>query len=306
MTRLFVALLSLLIFGDASPAPSLCPAGAKPEGYAPPDGQTWACVMRDEDGEPLRHGWSVDYWPNGNKKVACEYQHGEKHGRCSGWDEDGRLLGRGRYEAGQRVGYWWFWDLFSPLRDPDGAVARRSAEQLMIRLGAGEDEASVLAQHVLEHAFVVEPDIRAAAQLCSSTLCVSAATVDGRGMLAVQFLPPPAKGERDAAVFAQAAQRAAAAHKGIDRAQQKRDKAREKAENNHEKQVRRWENTRLQCWDGTRSPSCTCGYERQGCCSHHGGVAGCPRDYPEQPLPDMSPLVPNEFVGHAEGEEGGG
>jgi hypothetical protein len=31
----------------------------------------------------------------------------------------------------------------------------------------------------------------------------------------------------------------------------------------------------LLCGDGTLSPSCTCGGSRRGCCSHHGGVAGC-------------------------------
>ena len=32
---------------------------------------------------------------------------------------------------------------------------------------------------------------------------------------------------------------------------------------------------RLRCRDGTLSPSCMCGGSRRGCCSHHGGVAGC-------------------------------
>jgi hypothetical protein len=31
----------------------------------------------------------------------------------------------------------------------------------------------------------------------------------------------------------------------------------------------------LMCNDGTESPTCTCGGPRRGCCSHHGGVAGC-------------------------------
>jgi hypothetical protein len=31
----------------------------------------------------------------------------------------------------------------------------------------------------------------------------------------------------------------------------------------------------LRCRDGTLSPTCTCGGSRRGCCSHHGGVAGC-------------------------------
>lgn len=34
----------------------------------------------------------------------------------------------------------------------------------------------------------------------------------------------------------------------------------------------------LLCRDGTTSPTCTCGGPRRGCCSHHGGVAGCSAD----------------------------
>jgi len=32
---------------------------------------------------------------------------------------------------------------------------------------------------------------------------------------------------------------------------------------------------RLQCCDGTLSPSCMCAGSHRGCCSHHGGVCGC-------------------------------
>ncbi len=31
----------------------------------------------------------------------------------------------------------------------------------------------------------------------------------------------------------------------------------------------------LRCNDGTMSPSCSCSGSHRGCCSHHGGVAGC-------------------------------
>ena len=35
------------------------------------------------------------------------------------------------------------------------------------------------------------------------------------------------------------------------------------------------EATGLRCNDGTMSPSCSCEGSHRGCCSHHGGVAGC-------------------------------
>lgn len=37
-----------------------------------------------------------------------------------------------------------------------------------------------------------------------------------------------------------------------------------------------WARAPLRCVDGWLSPTCTCGREsRRGCCSGHGGVAGC-------------------------------
>lgn len=42
-----------------------------------------------------------------------------------------------------------------------------------------------------------------------------------------------------------------------------------------EAEARSWSSGRLRCADGTLSPTCTCGGSHRGCCSHHGGVAGC-------------------------------
>ncbi len=50
-----------------------------------------------------------------------------------------------------------------------------------------------------------------------------------------------------------------------------RERKREEAEARR----REREPTRLQCCDGSISPSCSCGGSRRGCCSHHGGVCGC-------------------------------
>ncbi len=53
-----------------------------------------------------------------------------------------------------------------------------------------------------------------------------------------------------------------------ERARRREEKARELA-------LRRWSSAPLLCNDGTQSPSCVCGGSHRGCCSHHGGVAGC-------------------------------
>lgn len=46
-----------------------------------------------------------------------------------------------------------------------------------------------------------------------------------------------------------------------------------------EEQAEFEENRMYLCRDGTPSPSCSCNGPKRGCCSHHGGVAGC------EPLP---------------------
>jgi hypothetical protein len=59
-----------------------------------------------------------------------------------------------------------------------------------------------------------------------------------------------------------------------ERAQRRAEAAREAAQ-------RRWAHAPLLCNDGTPSPTCICGSSsHRGCCSWHGGVAGCSVEYP--------------------------
>lgn len=53
-----------------------------------------------------------------------------------------------------------------------------------------------------------------------------------------------------------------------------------RAEAAREAAQRRWASAPLRCNDGMLSPSCVCGGSHRGCCSWHGGVAGCSVDYP--------------------------
>lgn len=62
--------------------------------------------------------------------------------------------------------------------------------------------------------------------------------------------------------------------RAAERAQRRAEAARESAQ-------RSWARAPLLCNDGTRSPSCVCGSSsHRGCCSWHGGVAGCSAGYP--------------------------
>lgn len=59
------------------------------------------------------------------------------------------------------------------------------------------------------------------------------------------------------------------------------ERARRREEAAREAAQRRWDRAPLLCRDGTLSPSCICGGSRRGCCSWHGGVAGCSVEWPE-------------------------
>lgn len=57
----------------------------------------------------------------------------------------------------------------------------------------------------------------------------------------------------------------------------RREEQRQRERGRRDDADRRWASAPLRCNDGTLSPTCTCGGPRRGCCSHHGGVAGCSR-----------------------------
>lgn len=59
--------------------------------------------------------------------------------------------------------------------------------------------------------------------------------------------------------------------------QQRVERAALAARRRQEAAARAWASAPLMCRDGSLSPSCVCGGSHRGCCSHHGGVAGCSR-----------------------------
>jgi hypothetical protein len=92
--------------------------------------------------------------------------------------------------------------------------------------------------------------------------------------------------ERDVARACDAAQREETTRVERERREAERQArlarlAAEREERRREAAQRAWANAPLLCNDGTLSPSCVCGQSsRRGCCSWHGGVGGCSRDYP--------------------------
>jgi len=62
-------------------------------------------------------------------------------------------------------------------------------------------------------------------------------------------------------------------------AAQAEQRQRQREEARQRQRMETWSMAPLRCRDGTLSPSCICGGSRRGCCSHHGGVAGCSADH---------------------------
>lgn len=267
--------------------PGACPDGATWRGQPPPVGDGYRCVL-EREGQEVLHGWSVRFdAETGLKREECEYRQGQLDGRCSRYGEDGRPLTRGFYRQGVAVGFHFVWE---PLADvpPEPKARRRALQGLFEALSVPGADVPVLAQHVLDHHDVPLDDIRNAPQVCAPTLCASAATVGGRPLLALELGPAAERVEERRAAYRVAAERAAAYEATARRAAQKRRKEHEKALARYRSRVRAWGGMHLLCNDGTYSPTCTCGRASyQGCCSHHDGVDGCPRELPEEPeLPD--------------------
>jgi hypothetical protein len=216
--------------------------------------------------------------------VTAAVGAGVLDGRCSRYAEDGRPLSRGTYHQGVPVGFHFLWE---PLADvpPEPRARRRALERVFEVLSVPEADVPVLAQHVLDHHDAPLDDIRNAPQACAPTLCASAATVDGRPLLALELMQASERVEDRRATYRLAAERATAYEATERRAAQKRRKAHAKAVARYRTRLRAWGGVHLLCNDGSYSPTCTCARESyQGCCSHHGGVDGCPRELPEEPV----------------------
>jgi hypothetical protein len=75
-----------------------------------------------------------------------------------------------------------------------------------------------------------------------------------------------------------AARQAELDKKRAEAAESRRIAAEKREHRRQEAAERRRDYAPLLCGDGSLSPSCTCGGSHRGCCSWHGGVAGCSAD----------------------------
>lgn len=264
--------------------PVPCPDGGTWHGHAPPHGDAYFCGSSTEEGFIVKNGWYVGYHEGGTKREECEYRQGKRHGRCTLYAEDGRRTSRGFFADGQRTGFSWFWDALVDVPADDTVARRAATEDLLLELGAGEEDVGTLGQRVLDTYAKTVSDIRMVAPVCVTSMCVAAGTVDGRGILAVELAPAPAR--IDAAEKLTKVTRWKA-NKRIKKERRRAAYKKRKGERKrraYERALRVWKNTPLQCKDFTASSSCTCGGgAKEGCCAYNGGVKGCPRDRPKPP-----------------------
>jgi hypothetical protein len=300
-----VIVVAAWLFANSLVSASECPKGATIQGAPPPRGDAYFCAKRGPSGDFVRHGWAVIFDRYTTfKREECEYRGDVRHGRCTLLDAAGERTERGYFEDGKRTREWWFWAL--PTAEPLGHVRLLAASEAnprqlverrailhetLVELGADEPQARGLAQHVLEYIDDANAPRRV---VCGDQVCVG----PGRGgePLYVRLKSSPPEAERDRALLTALITRAETTtstegkqfeiterKEAVER--QRRMKEYRAAVARYPTLVRQWQYTSLRCNDGTRSPSCVCGGSWRGCCSHHGGVNGCPRPEPTPPVP---------------------
>ena len=75
-------------------------------------------VVRDDEGNYVRHGVSTTWWESGKKKLELNYVCGVKHGPKRTWWENGAVWSLGGFYNERDHGTWIVWD-------PDGAKTRQ-------------------------------------------------------------------------------------------------------------------------------------------------------------------------------------
>ena len=55
-------------------------------------------------------GVARDRWPNGQTRIQQPFVQGKQHGWSTSWYDDGKKSSEGKYEFGEQVGTWKYWD----------------------------------------------------------------------------------------------------------------------------------------------------------------------------------------------------
>ena len=197
----------------------------------------------------------------------------------------------------------WKWLAAAPFLTQEG---RRQAEEAAVEMTStftgrlqeqGQDRRSLLMLAAVPAPFQNAPVLRARAQnahvheaRAAWTTIASKAALTTR-LSACEAIEPPLEAlGRDVKSVGVSAEQIRRTCEGVRAAELKRQKqaaaaaraAQLTAERAERQTARRanaaasaWSIAPLLCRDGSLSPSCVCGGSRRGCCSHHGGVAGC-------------------------------
>lgn len=84
----------------------ICPEGTHGEGFPPPDGVLIYCVLDGNPGLTIKHGPSIEWYNNGQKKETGEYLSNQRFGEWTSLYESGIIARQGYYKNDVEDGRW--------------------------------------------------------------------------------------------------------------------------------------------------------------------------------------------------------
>lgn len=66
-------------------------------------------VVSETDGEMIRNGAYIEYYPTGEKMIEGNYANGREDGVWKCWHVNGQLRSQGSYVNGREDGKWTYW-----------------------------------------------------------------------------------------------------------------------------------------------------------------------------------------------------
>jgi hypothetical protein len=87
-----------------------CPAGTEKFGKSPPDGFEQYCQAQDASGRPVREGWFMSWFGNGQLASQGQYKGDKKLGKWTYFYNTGKKRLEAEYLDDQKHGKWVYWD----------------------------------------------------------------------------------------------------------------------------------------------------------------------------------------------------
>ena len=86
-----------------------CPGESKLAGGKPPDASEEWCEYKDAEGNAVKHGTYIAWYPEGGKQAEVYYENGKENGPTTVWYPSGKKMLEGSLKDGERDGTWKRW-----------------------------------------------------------------------------------------------------------------------------------------------------------------------------------------------------